>query len=128
MKQWWLGIFSASLFAAVFSAPATAQQITPSDGLQVPDASIATVGDGLALEVNPAGLAFMSRPELGYGFLLMLSVTYFSTTAMGLVTKHTVRPSRWEKIADRWLFIHIFLSVLVAGLALYHVFIVFLYE
>lgn len=69
MTNW---ISSAATFAVLsfFAVHAAAQQITPSDGLQVPDASIATVGDALALEVNPAGLGFMSRPELGYGFLL----------------------------------------------------------
>ncbi len=63
---------SAALFAvlSLFATSAWAQQITPSDGLRVPDASIATVGDALSVEVNPAGLGFMSRPELGYGFQL----------------------------------------------------------
>lgn len=47
-----------------------AQQVTPSDGIRLPDASIATQGDAASLEVNPAGLAFMRGAELGYGFEL----------------------------------------------------------
>jgi protease IV len=69
MTRWTLST-ATFVVLSLFAAVATAQQITPSDGLQVPDASIATVGDALSLEVNPAGLGFMSRPELGYGFQL----------------------------------------------------------
>lgn len=70
MTKW---ISSAATTIAVLSlwtTSALAQQITPSDGIQLPDASIATVGDAQALEINPGGLGFLSRPELGYGFQL----------------------------------------------------------
>lgn len=70
MTKW---ISSAALFVAVCSlwySSASAQEVTPSDGIHLPDASIATVGDAQSLEVNPAGLGFMDKPELGYGFQL----------------------------------------------------------
>jgi protease-4 len=70
MTRW---ISSAALIAAVYvfaSSTASAQEASPSDGIRLPDASIATVGDAQSLEVNPAGLGFMDKAELGYGFEL----------------------------------------------------------
>lgn len=56
---------------AVLSAPASAElPPTPSDGIQSPHSSISAQDDALALESNPAGLAFMDRVELGYGYEL----------------------------------------------------------
>ncbi len=49
---------------------ASAQQVTPTDGIRLPDASVATQSDAAALEVNPAGLGFMKGAEFGYGFNL----------------------------------------------------------
>lgn len=65
-------LLSAALVAvlSLLSAPSAAQVLTPSDGFRPPDASVATTSDGLSLEINPAGLGFVSRPELGYGFEL----------------------------------------------------------
>ena len=66
-KVWMLSAVAALVFVA---GTASAQEVTPSDGLDLPDASLATVSDATALEVNPGGLGFMSRPEIGYGFQL----------------------------------------------------------
>ena len=43
---------------------------TPTDGLELPFSSPALQDDATALEVNPAGLAFMDTWEIGYGFEL----------------------------------------------------------
>ncbi len=53
--------------------PAAAQediQVTPSDGLDLPDQSISAQDDAASLEVNPAGLGFMENAEFQYNLKL----------------------------------------------------------
>lgn len=52
------------------SPTAFAQQMTPSQGLPIPDSSLATQSDSASLEVNPAGLGFLEGFEAAYGFFL----------------------------------------------------------
>jgi len=55
--------------ATSLSVPAFAQlPRTPSDGFLSPHGSVAAQDDALSLEINPAGLGFMERPEFGYGY------------------------------------------------------------
>ncbi len=48
----------------------SAQQASPSDGVPLPDTSLATQSDSASLEVNPAGLGYIRGIEASYGFFL----------------------------------------------------------
>ena len=58
------------LFALLLPLTAVADEPSPSDGIPIPDPSIATQSDASSLEVNPAGLGFVHGMEAGYGFFL----------------------------------------------------------
>jgi len=65
-------IFGVAALAVVLAAhpqPADAQDSrSPTDGVAVPDRSVASTNDATSLEVNPAGLGFIESAELRYGF------------------------------------------------------------
>ncbi|MFB6262433.1 MAG: hypothetical protein ABEL76_02235, partial [Bradymonadaceae bacterium] len=62
----------AAVIAGLCSSGTAAAQpgTSPTDGLDLPDRSIPTQSDASALEVNPAGLAFLGRAELEYALEL----------------------------------------------------------
>ncbi|MEZ4462915.1 MAG: hypothetical protein R3E66_24940, partial [bacterium] len=59
------------LAATLLCTPVVAQEAllpSPSQGIQLPYGSVAAQDDATALEINPAGLAFMETGELGFGY------------------------------------------------------------
>ncbi|RAL25227.1 signal peptide peptidase SppA [Lujinxingia litoralis] len=58
----------AATTLSLMASTAWAAAPTPSRGVPVPDSSLTTQSDGASLEVNPAGLGFLTGTELGYRF------------------------------------------------------------
>lgn len=81
---------------------------------------------------NQAGAAapfffYTHAMELGYAYLFVLSLVYYSNMVVGLFNP-TVLNNRNASFAFYWMIVHVTLSVLVVVFAIYHIFIVFYYQ
>lgn len=67
-----LHLLAGLLFALTLVVPtvATGDEPSPTEGIPLPDPSIATQSDAASLEINPAGLGYIHGVEAGYGFFL----------------------------------------------------------
>lgn len=60
-------VFVLAAISLLFPAVVSADTPSPSEGIPVPDPSIATQSDSSSLELNPAGLGFLEGVEAAYG-------------------------------------------------------------
>ena len=65
MRSYWQFL---AIFLFLLPSTALAQPPTPSDGVPLPDRSVATQSDSASLEVNPAGLGFIDGSEASIGW------------------------------------------------------------
>jgi methionine sulfoxide reductase heme-binding subunit len=72
-------------------------------------------------------LFYIHSMKLGYAYLFLLSITFFSNTVLGYTNLELIRNQpRW--VYQGWMIAHVGFSLFISVLALYHVWIVFWYE
>ncbi|KXX68740.1 hypothetical protein [Flammeovirga sp. SJP92] len=70
---------------------------------------------------------YVHSMELGFAYLLVLSITFFSNFIMGMFNFDVIR-SKSQLFFQGWMIVHVSLSVFITSLTFYHIWVVFFYE
>lgn len=72
-------------------------------------------------------LFYIHSMKPGFAYLFFLSITFFSNTFIGFTNLELIKQQpKW--VYQGWMIAHVSLSMVISVLAVYHVWIVFLYE
>ncbi|NLR90775.1 hypothetical protein [Flammeovirga agarivorans] len=72
-------------------------------------------------------LFYIHSMELGFAYLFILSLTFFSNFVMGMFNLDLLK-TRSQLIFQGWMIVHVTFSVFITFLTFYHIWVVFYYE
>lgn len=72
-------------------------------------------------------LFYLHSTQLGFAYLLVLSLTFFSNFVLGTFNLDVIK-SKSVVVFQGWMILHVATSFLVTFLTIYHIWIVFYYE
>jgi hypothetical protein len=70
---------------------------------------------------------YIHSMKLGYAYLFVLSITYFTNVFLGFVHTDTIKTKAYWYFQS-WMIAHVAFSLVISMLALYHIWIVFYYN
>ncbi|ANQ49178.1 hypothetical protein KMW28_07170 [Flammeovirga yaeyamensis] len=72
-------------------------------------------------------LFYIHSMELGFAYLMVLSVTFFLNFLMGMFNLQVLK-SKSQLVFQGWMIIHVGFSVFITFMTFYHIWVVFYYE
>ncbi|MBB6463107.1 hypothetical protein [Flammeovirga kamogawensis] len=72
-------------------------------------------------------LFYLHSMELGFAYLFILSITFFSNFLMGMFNFDVIKTTS-KLFFQGWMIVHVSLSLLITTLTFYHIWVVFYYE